>query len=45
MSVTFHVFVGGLVSGDLDELDHEKHGYPYQLKGCPKREDDGPRVP
>lgn len=38
---SFHVFVGGLVSGYLDELDDAEHGDPYQLEGGPYGEEEG----
>ena len=42
--VAVHVFVGGLVLGDLDGLYDDEHGDPDELEGCPEGEGDGPRV-
>lgn len=42
--VAAHVFVGGLVAGDLNELDSAKHGDPDQLDDDPDIEDEGESV-
>ena len=44
VGVAFHVFVGGLVFGDLEGLDDEEEGYPGELEGGPEGEGDGPGV-
>lgn len=44
MEMSAHAFVGSKVTGDLKQLDTEKHSDPGQLKRRPYRENDCERI-